>query len=154
MYGHNNNNNSTQKATVVTSYGTFGIPYGGEDRTAVLPYSNEPGNFLGDFSDPDGLEGRQYFYHPDHLGSSTVITDKDGNVVQHIEYMPYGEVFMEETGDTWNTPYKFNGKEFDEETGLYYYGARYYEPKLNIWMSMDSKWGKKHFCNSVLLYTE
>ena len=93
MYGHNNNNNSTQKATVVTSYGTFGIPYGGEDRTAVLPFSKEPGNFLGDFTDPGGLEGRQYFYHPDHLGSSTVITDGDGNVVQHIEYMPYGEVW-------------------------------------------------------------
>ena len=139
MYGHNNNNNSTQKATVVTSYGTFGIPYGGEDRTAVLPFSNEPGNFLGDFTDPGGLEGRQYFYHPDHLGSSTVITDKDGNVVQHIEYMPYGEVFMEETGDTWNTPYKFNGKEYDEETGLYYYGARYLDPKLCIWYGSDPK---------------
>ena len=136
---------SMQKAAVVTSYGVFGVPYGGEDRTAVLPFSNEPGNFLGDFTDPGGLEGRQYFYNPDHLGSSTVITDEDGNVVQHIEYMPYGEVFMEETGDTWNTPYKFNGKEYDEETGLYYYGARYYDPKLSIWMSMDSKWEKNIF---------
>ena len=128
---------SMQKAAVVTSYGVFGVPHGGEDRTAVLPFSNEPGNFLGDFTDPNGLEGRQYFYHPDHLGSSTVITDEDGNVVQHIEYMPYGEVFMEETGDTWNTPYKFNGKEYDEETGLYYYGARYYEPRLSLWISVD-----------------
>ena len=130
---------SMQKAAVVTSYGVFGVPHGGEDRTAVLPFSNEPGNFLGDFTDPDSLEGRQYFYHPDHLGSSTVITDGDGNVVQHIEYMPYGEVFMEETGDTWNTPYKFNGKEYDEETGLYYYGARYYDPKLCIWYGSDPK---------------
>ena len=130
---------STQKAVIVTMYGTFGIPYGGEDRTAVLPYSNEPGNFLGDFTDPGGLEGRQYFYHPDHLGSSTVITDGDGNVVQHIEYMPYGEVFMEEDNETWNTPYKFNGKEYDGETGLYYYGARYLDPKLCIWYGADPK---------------
>jgi len=130
---------SMQKAVIATGYGTFGVPYGGEDRTAVLPYSNEPGNFLGDFTDPNGLEGRQYFYHPDHLGSSTVITDGDGNVVQHFEYMPYGEVFMEETGDTWNTPYKFNGKEYDEETGLYYYGARYLNPKLCIWYGSDPK---------------
>ena len=144
---------SMQKAAVVTSYGVFGVPHGGEDRTAVLPFSNEPGNFLGDFTDPDSLEGRQYFYHPDHLGSSTVITDEDGNVVQHIEYMPYGEVFMEETGDTWNTPYKFNGKEYDEETGLYYYGARYYDPRLSIWISTDPT-ENKHPEISSYCYTD
>lgn len=37
----------------------------------------------------------------------------------------------------YNTPYKFNGKELDEETGLYYYGARYYNPKTSIWLSVD-----------------
>lgn len=37
----------------------------------------------------------------------------------------------------WNTPYLFNAKEFDEETGMYYYGARYYEPRLSLWMSTD-----------------
>jgi RHS repeat-associated protein len=33
--------------------------------------------------------------------------------------------------------YKFNGKELDNETGMYYYGARYYEPRLSVWMSVD-----------------
>jgi RHS repeat-associated protein len=37
----------------------------------------------------------------------------------------------------YNSPYKFNGKELDEETGLYYYGARYYDPKVSIWLSVD-----------------
>ncbi len=37
----------------------------------------------------------------------------------------------------YNTPYKFNGKELDEETGLYYYGARYYDPRVSIWLSVD-----------------
>ena len=37
----------------------------------------------------------------------------------------------------YRTPYKFNGKELDEETGLYYYGARYYDPKISIWLSVD-----------------
>jgi RHS repeat-associated protein len=32
--------------------------------------------------------------------------------------------------------YKFNGKELDEETGLYYYGARYYDPRISIWLSV------------------
>ena len=57
--------------------------------------------------------------------------------MQHIEYVPFGEVFVEERNNIWNTPYLFNAKEFDEETGMYYYGARYYEPRLSLWMSTD-----------------
>ena len=49
-----------------------------------------------------------------------------------MEYVPFGEVFIEERNNTWNTPYLFNAKEFDEETGLYYYGARYYDPKAEL----------------------
>uniref|UniRef100_UPI003AB72F33 RHS repeat-associated core domain-containing protein n=1 Tax=Coprobacter fastidiosus TaxID=1099853 RepID=UPI003AB72F33 len=60
-----------------------------------------------------------------------------GEVVQHIEYVPFGEVFIEERNSIWNTPYLFNAKEFDEETGLYYYGARYYDPRLSLWISTD-----------------
>ena len=37
----------------------------------------------------------------------------------------------------YNSPFKFNGKELDEETGFYYYGARYYDPKVSVWMSTD-----------------
>ena len=89
------------------------------------------------FEDPDNYENLQFFYHPDHLGSSSFITNLDGEVVQHIEYVPFGEVFIEERNSVWNTPYLFNAKEFDEETGLYYYGARYYEPRLSLWLSTD-----------------
>ena len=46
-------------------------------------------------------------------------------------------MFIEERNNIWNTPYLFNAKEFDEETGLYYYGARYYEPRLSLWISTD-----------------
>ena len=75
--------------------------------------------------------------HGDHLGSSSYITNLDGEVSQHIEYVPFGEVFIEERNNTWNTPYLFNAKEFDEETGMYYYGARYYEQRISLWMSVD-----------------
>lgn len=43
----------------------------------------------------------------------------------------------EQSGLNYNSPYKFNGKELDEETGFYYYGARYYDPRISIWMSID-----------------
>ena len=83
-----------------------------------------------------------YFYAGDHLGSTTLVTDNDGNVVQSVAYIPYGEVFIEERNGTWNTPYLFNGKELDEETGLYYYGARYLNPTSAVWMSVDPLWEK------------
>ncbi|MFV0554273.1 MAG: RHS repeat-associated core domain-containing protein [Mangrovibacterium sp.] len=49
----------------------------------------------------------------------------------------FGEVFLEERNNTWNTPFLFNGKELDEETGLYYYGARYYNPRTSIFYGCD-----------------
>ena len=91
----------------------------------------------GNFKPNDDYEKMQFYYHPDHLGSTSYITNLDGEVSQHIEYVLFGEVFIEERNNTWNTPYLFNAKEFDEETGMYYYGARYYEPRLSLWMSCD-----------------
>ncbi len=86
---------------------------------------------------PDDPEEMIFFYHKDHLGSSTQISDGGANIIQHIEYMPYGETFFERRMDYWNTPYKFNAKELDAETGMYYYGARYYTPEVSIWLSVD-----------------
>ena len=77
----------------------------------------------------------------DHLGSSSIVTNGNGEVTQHIEYLPSGEVFLEQNNTNWNTPYKFNGKELDEETGLYYYGARYYDPRLSMWYGTDPMQG-------------
>ena len=89
------------------------------------------------FHDKDNYEKMQFYYHPDHLGSSSYITNLDGEVSQHIEYVPFGEVFIEEHNNTWNTPYLFNAKEFDEETGMYYYGARYMDPQNSMWLGVD-----------------
>ena len=106
----------------------------------------------GNFKPNDDYEKMQFYYHPDHLGSSSYITNLDGEVAQHIEYVPFGEVFIEERNNTWNTPYLFNAKEFDEETGMYYYGARYYEPRLSLWMSTDLL-EEKNYGNSSYAYT-
>ena len=97
-------------------------------------YTAMPVSFTGSGTNSGNL---LYFYHPDHLGSSSLVTNADGAVTQHVEYVPFGEVFIEERNNTWNTPYLFNAKELDEETGLYYYGARYYDPKTSVWLSVD-----------------
>ncbi|MEV4334300.1 SpvB/TcaC N-terminal domain-containing protein [Streptomyces sp. NPDC049597] len=84
-----------------------------------------------------GVEDEQQFFHSDHIGSSGFVSDKNGNVTEHLEYFPYGETWVEEhTGDA-DTPYQFTGKELDAETGLYYYGARYYNPRTQLWASAD-----------------
>jgi RHS repeat-associated protein len=92
--------------------------------------------WLHEAQDLDKHEKFIYFYHKDHLGSSTQITDLNADVIHHIEYMPYGENFFEKRSH-WATRYKFNAKEKDEETGLYYYGARYYTPEISVWLSVD-----------------
>ncbi|CAM4095653.1 RHS repeat-associated core domain-containing protein [Flavobacterium branchiophilum] len=54
-----------------------------------------------------------------------------------MEYFAFGESFVEEHKNSHNSPYKFNGKELVEESGLYYYGARYYDARISIWASVD-----------------
>ncbi|GEM_PF-4992714 len=75
------------------------------------------------------------YYHSDHLGSSSVITDAAGNQASHYEYTPYGSVAQTEGIDS--TQYKFTGKELDN-TGLYFYGARYYDPVIGRFITADT----------------
>ncbi len=146
---------AAQQQVIKDNYKFFDVPYNGTDNDN---YADGEGFCCNDgsmeaavaearksqtravsrsFKDPDNYENLQFFYHSDHLGSSSFITNLDGEVVQHIEYVPFGEVFIEERNNVWNTLYLFNAKEFDEETGMYYYGARYYDPRLSLWMSTD-----------------
>nr|WP_223918602.1 RHS repeat-associated core domain-containing protein [Hallella multisaccharivorax] len=78
-----------------------------------------------------------FFFHSDHLGSTSYITDGKGNITQYDAYLPYGELIVDEHSSSEDMPYKFNGKEFDEETGLYYYGARYMDPVKSLWYGAD-----------------
>ena len=141
-----------QLQVIKDNYATFAVPYNGEDNNDYVDgkgFCCNDGSLeaaqsralaraaKNNFQEGDTYEKMQFYYHPDHLGSSSYITNLNGEVVQHIEYVPFGEVFIEERNNIWNTPYLFNAKEFDEETGLYYYGARYYEPRLSLWMSID-----------------
>jgi RHS repeat-associated protein len=88
------------------------------------------------------IEKFEFFYHGDHLGSSNFITDDAGQVYQELEYFPYGETWVEDGGSGQMPYYRFTGKELDPETGLYYYGARYYDPVLSRWISADPFLGK------------
>jgi len=115
-------------------------------------------------------ETNLYFYHPDHLGSSSFITDATGYAVQHLQpacrsfgagrYLPFGEpkrllalssrtplkiiseceqTFVDQTPATnpYDSRYTFSAKEKDDETSYSYFGARYYDSDLSVWLSVD-----------------
>ncbi len=79
--------------------------------------------------------GNKYFTNSDHLGSSSIITDQNGAQVSHYEYTPYGSLATSEGSDV--TRYKFTGKELDA-TGMYFYGARYYDPEIGRFVTADT----------------
>ena len=85
----------------------------------------------------DTTREETFFYHSDHLGSTSYITGDHTNITQYDAYLPYGELLVDEHSSSEDMPYKFNGKELDEETGLYYYGARYMDPKISMWLGVD-----------------
>ena len=77
------------------------------------------------------------YYHGDHLGSSSVITDTVGNKIQSLTYFPFGETRTQ--AGTVDVRHKYTGQEFDNSTDLYFYGARYYDPVLGRFISPDSQ---------------
>ena len=78
-----------------------------------------------------------FYFHPDHLGSTSYITTRNGSISQHVEYIAFGGVLFEEHSSSFSSPYLFNGKELDRETNLSYYGARYLDMKTSLWLSVD-----------------
>lgn len=93
---------------IVNSSGTYDFTYIYDGSTLVARVN------------PDGSK---WYYHPDHLGSTTLITDQNGNVVEQTFYSPYGELLGGGTSDV-----KLYTSQFKDFSCEYYYGARYYNP--------------------------
>ena len=100
----------------------------------------------------DTTKEETFFYHSDHLGSTSYITDDHANITQYDAYLPYGELLVDEHSSSEDLPYKFNGKQFDEETGLYYYGARYMNPVTSLWYGVDPL-AEKYVATGGYVYT-
>ncbi|MDZ4660041.1 MAG: RHS repeat-associated core domain-containing protein [Pseudomonadota bacterium] len=91
-----------------------------------------------------------YFYLKDHLGSIRDVADAAGNVIQRYVYSAYGTILEIKDGTGNNitssplvaTGYAFTGREFDKETGLYYYRARYYDSNIGRFLQQDPHPGR------------
>ena len=99
--------------------------------------------------------GEIFYYHPNHLGSTSFVTDQNQTITQGFLYAPFGEITTEYNVNFGNNvipKYSFNAKELDEETGFYYYEARYYAPPT--FTSRDVLFEKKpwftpyHYCSN------
>lgn len=81
------------------------------------------------------------FYHGDHLGSSNVMTDRHGALVQEVAYFPFGDMrHTHEPVVDIRQPFGFTGKEQDEESGLHYFEARYLTARVGRFASVDPKY--------------
>ena len=80
--------------------------------------------------------GSTSYFHADHLGSTSVLTNGQGIQEQDVSYVPYGDTFS--NSGTADVAYKYTGKEQDSSTGLYFYEARYYDPVLGRFISADT----------------
>ena len=136
--------------------GNYDVPEG----WPTAPRFNAPGDVPGpplqweepeDISNPEAGYGYKtdeeeekdiFFFHSDHLGSTAYVTDANGGFTQFVAYMPYGESFVDEHKTSFENPFKFNGKEQDEVTGLYYYGARYLDPFSGLFTNLDPLYEK------------
>ena len=85
------------------------------------------------YDGPDGEENRTF--HHDHLRSVIGVSSHDGAVVERLIYTPFGELLTHEGRET--STLRYTGREFDDETGLYYYRARYYDPEVGRFLTED-----------------
>ncbi|MEZ7710576.1 RHS repeat-associated core domain-containing protein [Prevotella pallens] len=152
---------------VLTELGNHDVPQGWiqTPRPNTTPNTNPgPPVSWNDPSNPDDPQAgygyipndttkeETFFYHSDHLGSTSYITDDKANITQYDAYLPYGELLVDEHSSSEDMPYKFNGKEMDAETGLYYYGARYMNPVTSLWYGVDPL-AEKYVATGGYVYT-
>jgi RHS repeat-associated protein len=91
-----------------------------------------------------GAEVYQYFYYTapmSRLPTSKPLAQRCFSADWSRPLARWGETLIEEKatrpGMHFESPYRFNAKELDEESGLYYYGARYYNPMVSVWLGVD-----------------
>jgi RHS repeat-associated protein len=78
-----------------------------------------------------------YYYHPDYLTSSSLLTERNGTQVQHYEYSAFGQSRYTQSTNAFHVSRRFTGQVLDEGTGLYYYNFRYYDPLLARFVQPD-----------------
>ncbi len=103
-----------------------------------------------------GGNGEVIYYHHDNLGSTRLMTNSTGEIVWEQDYMPFGEDLHKPGTSVVSfgveAEYKFTGQREEDSIGLYYYGARYYDPAIGRFITEDSYRGEINSPQSQNLY--
>lgn len=162
-YQYNNNGNAVRLANTIVNYNYDGMPSKIDSETYLYDYkgsrvrktrSGTHTFYFNPYFEMRGSSGYKYFYHMgkriahkkigggyfwyhnDHLQGTSIMTNSSGNKTREILYNSFG-VPVRNTGSGSNPPHKFTGKERDN-SGLYFYGARYYHPTLGRFIQADT----------------
>ena len=133
-----------EKSVTDTATGTVTVKRYVYDREDILFELDGNGNIVTEYVHGPGIDepiamirgGQTYYYHTDALGSVIAITDRNRNVVQRYDYNSFGEITYQQDLN-FKQPYTYTGREYDQESGLYYYRARYYDAKVGRFISED-----------------
>lgn len=95
---------------------------------------------MGLLSRIDATTGEESFYHFDPTGNTLALTDAGQNIVNRYAYTPYGEVTAATSTDN---PFSYSGRHgvMDDGNGLNYMRARYYQPEIKRFLSLDALYG-------------
>jgi RHS repeat-associated protein len=139
--------------TGVSNRATATFVYDGDGQRVKATFGSSTTVYIGNYYEQTGSTIRKYYYAngqriamrvggtpyyllTDHLGSTAITTNSSGSRVAELRYKAWGETRY--TDGTTPTAYKFTGQRLDESTGLYYYGARYYDPALGRFVQADT----------------
>lgn len=115
---------------------TLGVIQGGELQYINILGQDVSGRVVANNGSLDA-DGAKRYYITDHLGSTRAVVDDGGNVLETFDYYPFGLLMPKRSSTTGNTTEKFSGKELDENTNQYYFGARYLDPALGRFFVPD-----------------
>lgn len=85
----------------------------------------------------EGGKWKKVYYLYDALGSVVALTDEAGGIVASYKYAPFGKILSAEGPEASGNPFTFTGREYDQDSGLYYYRARYMDPRIGRFTTKD-----------------
>jgi len=138
---------ANQITKVTIYFGDFEIyrEYSGtslnKERNTIKYFDGESIFCEADYSTMENITNKRFKLY-DHMNSTHLEIDEDGKIISYEEYYPFGGTAfrtIDSKTEVSQSRYRYIGKERDEETGLYYFGLRYYAPWLCRWISTDPK---------------
>jgi len=147
---------SGKRISKTTSSGTVNYHYAGDK---VISETDASGNIITEYTwdqhnRPVSMikDGATYYYHVNAHGDVTSLTDENGNVVAQYEYDAWGNILSQSGTMASINPYRYAGYMYDEETGLYYLMARYYDAEVGRFITRDTFAGFSSNPQSLNLY--